>query len=228
MEDRKSGLAMALLIAALVSGASYLLPVWWMNQQDAAVMDNAAEGVRIFWKGAGVALLALFAAASARSKDGWLIAVVMAFGALGDVLIDAIGLEAGALAFAAGHVVAIWLYLRNRRPDLAGSQRLLAMLLPPSVVFATWMMTADPGATIYALILSVMAALAWTSRFPRYRTGIGAMMFVASDLLIFARESGTMDGGWVSFAIWGLYFAGQVLIVLGVVGTRAQRPGLSM
>ncbi len=216
MDDRKSGLAIALFIAALVSGTSYLLPVWWMQEQGLVGMDEAANGIRIFWKGAGVALLALHATALARDRDGWLIAIVMAFGALGDVLIDAIGLEAGALAFAAGHVVAIWLYGRNRRPQLTPSQRLLAVLLPPIVVFATWMMTADLGAVVYALLLSIMASLAWTSRFPRYRTGVGAIMFVVSDLLIFAREGQTLQGNWIGFAIWALYFGGQVLIVLGV------------
>lgn len=226
MGNRKSGLALALLIAALVSGASYLLPVWWMQQQGLVGMDGAAGGIRIAWKGAGVALLALHAAVLARDKDGWLIAVVMGFGALGDVLIDAIGLKAGAIAFAAGHVVAIWLYGRNRRARTTSSQRLLGILLPPLVVFATWRMTGDIGASVYAVLLSVMASLAWASRFPRYRTGIGAMMFVASDLLIFAREGHTLEGGWIGFAIWGLYFAGQALIVLGVTQTLAARQEL--
>ncbi len=41
------------------------------------------------WKGAGVALLAVYAALKARNLDGWLICAVMAFGALGDVLLEA-------------------------------------------------------------------------------------------------------------------------------------------
>lgn len=223
MQNRTQGLAQSLLIAALVSGASYLLPILWIHQQGLVGMDEGANAVRIVWKGAGVGLLALYAATQARSLDGWLIALVMAFGALGDVLLDAVGLEVGALAFALGHGLAIWLYLRNRRNALSGSQRLLAVLMPPCVLFATWMMTADVGATFYALILSFMASLAWTSRFPRFRTGVGAIMFVVSDLLIFARESGTLEGGWVSFAIWGLYFGGQVLIALGVIQTLREK-----
>ena len=43
------------------------------------------------------------------------------------------------------------------------------------------------GAAIaYTGGVAIMAATAWVSRFPRYRTGIGAMAFLASDLLIFA------------------------------------------
>ena len=39
-------------------------------------------------KGSAVAILALAAAAAARSTDGWLLAAVMALGAAGDVLIE--------------------------------------------------------------------------------------------------------------------------------------------
>jgi hypothetical protein len=42
---------------------------------------------------------------------------------------------------------------------------------------------------------------------------------VVSDLLIFAR-SGPLEGqAWVGYAIWTLYFGGQLLIVLGVTRT---------
>jgi len=61
-----------------------------------------------------------------------------------------------------------------------------------------------------------MAAMAWTSRFPRYRTGIGAMLFVASDLLIFARLGPIADTVTAGIVIWLLYFIGQWLIAVGV------------
>src|SRR3546814_10762347 len=77
----------------------------------------------IAWKGAGVALLAAWAVSAARDLDGWLIAVVLALGAAGDVLLEAAGMIAGAAAFLAGHLVAIWLYARNRRAALTPSQR---------------------------------------------------------------------------------------------------------
>jgi len=72
---------------------------------------------------------------------------------------------------------------------------------------------------IYTAFVASMAAAAWISRFPRYRTGIGAMMFLASDLLIFARMGPLAGDAWVSLAIWGLYLGGQVLITLGVTRT---------
>jgi uncharacterized membrane protein YhhN len=76
----------------------------------------------------------------------------------------------------------------------------------------------------YALGLSAMAATAGLSRFPRGRVALGALMFLASDLLIFAR-SGPLAGqaaAVVGFLVWGLYFAGQTLICLGVTRTLAE------
>ena len=62
-----------------------------------------------------------------------------------------------------------------------------------------------------------MVAMAWTSRFPRYYTGLGAVAFLASDLLIFAGE-GAWAGSLVPLLlIWPLYFGGQAMIVWGVV-----------
>jgi len=199
--------------AAIAAGASYCLAAWcgW-----------SGPGV-IAWKGAGVALLALWAASRAASADGWLIAAVMALGAVGDVLLDAVGMAAGAAAFLAGHVVAILLYLRNRRATLTPSQRALGLLVAPLTVAITVAFTLSSGqavtVAVYAIVLGIMAATAWTSRFPRYCVGLGAMLFVASDLLIFSR-AGPLAGSFVpTLLVWPLYFAGQALIAGGVVGT---------
>lgn len=206
-----------ILIAALVGGVSYLvsssLPI-------SAVASTA-------WKGSGVGLLALYAGWRARDRDGWLICAVMAFGALGDVLLEMAGLIVGAVAFLIGHLFAIALYLRNRRPALTRSQTLLALLIVPATVTTAFLLPADragaPGVAFYALGLSIMAATAWTSRFPRYRVGLGALMFVVSDLLIFASSGPLSDAAWVSPAIWVLYLGGQALICVGVTQALASR-----
>ena len=208
--------ALGLWWAALIAGASFMLPV---------LAGWSGPGI-IVWKGAGVALLALWAAMNARSADGWLITFVMAFGALGDVLLDAVTLEVGAISFVIGHVIAMGLYWRNRRASLTGSQRGLAIILVPLTTLISWLLVRhQPGAggvALYGAIVAFMAAFAWTSRFPRYRTGIGAMLFVISDLLIFARLGGTVPAPIASALIWPLYFGGQALIVWGVVTTLAR------
>lgn len=198
--------------AALIAGASFVF----------AAQSGATGALFVAWKGAGVALLALWCALQARGRDGWLIAAVMAFGALGDVLIEW-RLEAGAGAFLIGHVLAIALYVRNRRSRLTPSQTGLGLLIAPATVFVAWMLTmAQPGGlgvVFYAAGLGLMASTAWISRFPRYRTGIGAVLFVASDLLIFARMGPMAASPLPGLLIWPLYFAGQALIAYGVVRT---------
>lgn len=131
-------------------------------------------------------------------------------------------MTAGAAAFLAGHVVAIVLYLRNRRLLPTPSQRVLGLLVAPLTVAIAVALTARSGqvatVAVYATALGFMAASAWTSRFPRYRVGLGAMLFAASDLLIFSR-AGPLAGSFVpTLLVWPLYFAGQALIASGVVG----------
>lgn len=199
--------------AALIAGASYMVPV---------LAGWSGPGI-IAWKGAGVGLLALWAALNARDRFGWMIALVLAFGAAGDVLLEAAGMTTGAIAFAIGHLIAIGLYRQNARPEISGSQRALAVLAPPLALIATWFMLEGEAlrtvALAYTALVAVMASAAWVSRFPRYRTGIGAMLFLISDLLIFARAGGHVEPGLGAALIWPLYFAGQALIAWGVVTT---------
>lgn len=197
--------------AAILAGVSYM----------AAVLDQMHGPAIIIWKGLGVGLLALWAAMMANQRDGWLIALVLALGALGDVLLDAKGLEMGALAFAAGHFVAIYLYARNARQQRSLSQNLLALaLVPGALIICVAMLYPAAGwwhAALYSAIVAAMAACAWISRFPRYRTGLGAIAFLISDLLIFARAGGHIAPVLASALIWPLYFGGQALIAHGVV-----------
>ncbi|NBB14468.1 lysoplasmalogenase [Caulobacter sp. SLTY] len=207
--------AKAMLIAALIGGTSYVL-AWGMD---------LPQGWDLAWKGTGVGFLTLFAALRARSVDGWLLAAVMLFGVLGDVLLG-VNFITGALAFLVGHLVAIGLFLRNRRPVLSRSQLLLAVVLVPATVTIAFLLptdrTAAPGVALYAAGLSAMAACAWISRFPRFWVGLGAVMFLVSDLLIFARMGQIAPSFEVGLAVWGLYFAGQVMICLGVSGKLAE------
>ncbi|TMJ14578.1 MAG: lysoplasmalogenase [Alphaproteobacteria bacterium] len=196
------------LVAILGASAAVavLYPLLWS--------PGPASALEIAVKGTPVGLLALAAALRARSVDGWLLAAVMALGATGDVLLE-VAFTAGAAAFALGHVVAIWLYLRNRREfSLIAVAILLFAVVTPSLLL-------PPGAdrigfTIYASLLGAMAAAAWLSRFPRAR--IGALLFLASDMLIAWRMGWAERPLWLGLAIWWLYYAGQLLIWLGVTG----------
>lgn len=201
-----------LFVAALLAGVSF-----WIGR------SHVADGVAwIAWKGSCVALLALWAALNARSRDGWQIAVVLAFGALGDVLLER-SQALGGGAFLAGHVVAIALYWRHRRSVRSASQTALAFLLVIGIPLIAFLLPADRAAAslivVYALGLGAMAGSAWASNFPRYRVGLGAVMFAASDLLIFAAIGPLAASPLPGALIWPLYFLGQALIAWGAVTT---------
>jgi uncharacterized membrane protein YhhN len=214
LRDRVAWIVFA---AAIAAGVSYV-PSWsWPLPPPAAAT----------WKGLGVGLLALYAALRARTPDGWLFTAVMALGCGGDVLLEVGGRMAGGATFLAGHVAMILLCLRNRRPDLRPADGLFAAVLIPVVVALAWLLPSDragaAGGAVYAAGLSVMAATAWLSRFPRPLVGAGALLFVASDLLIFARTGPLAAyAAAATLGVWVLYFAAQVMIALGVTRTLAR------
>jgi uncharacterized membrane protein YhhN len=203
----------AVLIAALIAGVTYM-GSWFLPLPAVA---------SIAWKGAGVGLLAVYAALGARRIDGWLLAGVMVFGALGDILLE-VKFVIGGAAFLLGHLTAIALYLRNRRAPLIAAEWVIAAALLVLIPLAAYALpvvraTAAPIA-VYAIGLSAMTAAAWLSRFPRPLVAAGAMMFAVSDLIIFARGGRPgLDILPVNVAVWSLYLAGQTLITLGVVRT---------
>ena len=199
------------LLASLIAGIGYFL-----------LKDSALPGLYLIaLKGAGVALLTIYALQRHKGHDANTIAAVMAFGALGDVLIE-LRLEAGAAAFLIGHLIAIRLYWQHRRPSPGVSQRAAALallLLTPVISFQL----GGALVALYALGLGAMAASAWLGTFSRYRVGLGAVLFVISDLLIFARMGPLAQSPLPDLLIWPLYYFGQFMICVGVVGELRRR-----
>ncbi len=200
------------LVASLVAGVSY-----WP-----AAKGHVPGLWLIVWKGAGVALLAAYAWAHHPSRNAHWLALVMALGAVGDMLIEMF-FTAGAVAFFLGHLVAIALYLRHRRTHPTGSQKAAAVATLIGVPVISWQLLQAAEVTLYAFSLAGMAAAAWLSHFPRYRVGVGAMMFVVSDLLIFARMGPLAGSSLPDMLIWPLYYFGQFLICTGVIATLRAR-----
>ncbi|GAA3796302.1 lysoplasmalogenase [Qipengyuania pelagi] len=171
-------------------------------------------------KGAGVGLLAIYAARRSSGIDGALIASVLAVAALADIVLE-ISFLIGAGLFALSHLVAIALYWRNRRKTLRASQKQTAiailLLVPAIAALSAWPQANWQLATLYAATIAAMSASAWISRFPRYRVGMGTLLFVASDLMIIAREAGRFDPTAADWMVWPLYYIGQLMIATGVV-----------
>lgn len=208
------------LLASLVAGIGY----YFIAQT--ALPDLYEWAI----KGAGTAFLAVYALGGHPGRDARQIAMVMAFGALGDVLIE-LDLVWGALAFLVGHLIAIHLYLRRHRAVLSRSQKLAGWAFFVLIPLIAFLLPADrsaaPGVALYAAALGAMTAAAWSSTFSRYRVGIGAVLFAISDLLIFARMGSLSASPLPGLLIWPLYYFGQFLICIGVVGELRSRAALS-
>ncbi|MGB7374576.1 lysoplasmalogenase family protein [Pontixanthobacter sp.] len=169
-------------------------------------------------KGAAAALLSVYAWQRHRSTDAKLLALVMAFSAAGDMLME-LSLVQGGAAFFLAHIAAIILYLRNRRHDAAFSQKAAAAALLILTPWVCWLLSEDIVIAFYGAGLGAMAAAAWTSRFSRYRVGIGALLFVISDWLIFAGSGAYSDYAILGDLVWPIYYLGQFLIATGVIQT---------
>ena len=205
--------AIARWLVAISLFAGFFYPaLWFLPLPPAAILGL---------KGAGVGLLALAAIVFGREPDDWLLAALLAFGASGDVLLE-IEVRAGVAAFAAGHVVAIALYWRNRRSGLRPWDWSKAALLPIlAATIPALLLRGRPEAApfaAYGLLLGAMAASASLSRFLR-TVVIGALLFLASDMLIALRMASGET--WLGLPIWLLYYIGQLMIFLGV---RASLP----
>lgn len=202
------------LLASVIAAVAYYF-LW----------NNPIGGLwLILLKGAGVGLLAVYAMRRAPGLDGAILVVVLALSAAADMALE-LSFEAGGGLFFASHLVAIALYLRNRRDNTSVSQNLLALMLFIATPGVAYLLSGRGDVALYASGLGAMAALAWLSRFPRYRVGIGAVLFVVSDWLIFSRMGPFDLSPLPDILLWPLYYAGQLMIATGVVQTlRGERP----
>ncbi len=179
--------------------------------------DALTPEAHVAMKGAAVALLALAALAAQRGRDGTWLAGVLAAGSLGDVLLE-YSTTAGALAFMLGHVLAVGLYWKHG----SRSSTRIAMIAGFALVVAAaaWEMPGNRSRAaelaLYAAFVGAMAGAAITSGLPR-RVGLGAALFLVSDLLIFAKLGPLAESALPGQLIWPLYFAGQWLICSGML-----------
>jgi len=177
-------------------------------------------------KGSAVGLLALYCFARHSSPDARLLGWALGAAALGDMAIE-VDRTIGATLFFLYHVLALGVYLRNRRPRLAKVQSWVVGLTLILVPLIGWLLPYDRDqaleTALYALALGAMAAGAWASSFPRYRVGAGAMLFVLADVLLFA-EMGPLGGTqWPGILVWPIYYLAQLLVCTGVIQTLGKR-----
>ncbi len=196
------------LFASLVAGVGYYF--LWNNP--------VGEAWLILLKGGGVGFLALCALRRTQGLDGAILTIALALGAAADMVL-VLNFELGGALFFASHCVAVGLYVRNRRHSATGSQKACAAALFVATPAMSYLLSGRADIALYSLSLGAMAGAAWMSRFPRYRVGLGAVLFIISDWLIFSRFGPLSLEPLPDLLIWPTYYAAQFMIATGVVQT---------
>lgn len=209
MLEGRSGIIL-LSVSALLA-FTYLIVAWLPIAYPATVALKAS----------GILLLAVFAA----RQTAYLLALALAFSAIGDAMLalEPSRMTLGIAAFGLAHLLYGTLFLRKM---FAGGVRspwgvpLAFIILVYGVLILYWL---QPGmgdlripATIYNGVILVMAALAVLSK-ARWLAVIGALLFVGSDTLIALDLFKDFDPVWRAPAVWISYVAAQFCLTLGLV-----------
>jgi uncharacterized membrane protein YhhN len=131
-------------------------------------------------------------------------------------------LPAGLGAFLLAHVAYIWLFVHDgggRAALIAEPVRTLgvAAAFATGVTMLAWLwrsLGAMKGAvSLYVVALVAMAASSFTLPHRLWPAMLGAAAFTASDGILSAELFKALRAPWVSYAVWGLYYAAQALIL---------------
>lgn len=185
------------------------------------------NGIGEIWlmplKGAGAGLLAIYAYRRARGLDAGLLILTLVLASAGDMAII-LFFEIGGALFAASHLAAIWLFLRNRLENAALGDHAVGASLLFASPFVSYVLSGRIDIAAYALVLGAMSWAAWVSCFPRSRVGIGVILFIASDWLLFSRLGPYDLAPIPDIFVWPIYYAAQLLIATGIVqALRSER-----
>ena len=167
-------------------------------------------------KASAVGFLAIYAAQRTKGLRSGMFVLALALGAIGDALIE-LSFVAGGAAFFASHLAAIAFYRRYLRPEPGVARKWATIVLLVTVPVVSWLLSGDLMVGLYGLALGGMAMAAWLSLFPQWRVGLGALLFVVSDWLIFSRMGPLDLAPLPDLLIWPLYYIGQLMIATGVV-----------
>lgn len=185
------------------------------------------------WRGVCVAGLALLVLLRTQGVTRVCLGGSLALIALADILLSTKGLMSGGSVYALAHGVAIAGYILLRDHRAGAPVRLIAVAVPVlavlGVALAVSAASMHPVHLLYPAISGSMAACALTSRFNLLKTGLGATLFVISDVLFFW-DFGFYEGsralGWL---LWPAYFGGLALIAAGAIeGPRKAQPEMAI
>jgi len=206
---------------AIIESRPYLLLSLLLGISYFFVKDSNIPGLYLLtWKGAPIGFLAIYCFRRLMNGDGALIGFAMLLFALGSMVLE-VERIAGAVIIIFAYIAAIIFFMRHRRTQTTFSQTALTSIMVPAICFVSWALPADRSDAgpilIFSLFLAIMAAMAWSSKFTRYRVGLGAMLLVAHDLVLFATMGPWEESMIARWLIWPLFYIGLFMISTGVV-----------
>ena len=205
-----------------LAGALVLGLLFWANW----CWRAGSSWPKLIVKTGSTALLALFAF---LAGGPWLLVAALALSSLGDAFLALDGekwLKPGMAAFFLAHVAYIPLFwglpMTEQNWLVPVAQAGLAL---GGVTYVRWLSPSlgEMKFPVYAYtgIILLMGVLALRLHPAFLPVTIGAMMFVASDMILarqlFTRPEGALPQLVSSLLVWGLYFFGQALIAWGLI-----------
>jgi uncharacterized membrane protein YhhN len=202
------------LLAGVSAAASALFGLWMAHKPVSAA--------RTLVKTAPVAALAVLAYIAGAPVA---LTTALVLSAIGDACLAGEAerwLPAGLGAFLLAHVSYIWLFAHDgggRAALIAEPVRTLgvAAAFAAGVTLMAWLWR-SLGALrlavgVYAVALCGMAAASFTLPHRLWPAMLGAAAFTASDGVLSAELFKSLRAPWAGYAVWGLYYAAQALIL---------------
>jgi hypothetical protein len=207
--------------AVLVIGGTYWLTAMARSGIAFDHLADLPQALIVSWKGASAAGLALLVLLRTSGDTRWFLGGSLMLIAIADVLLVMRGLMSGGTVFVLAHVLAIIGYFRCRDGRASALTRIVAFSVPVlTIVGVSLAVTAKSMHSIhlaYPAISGTMAACAIASRYNPLKCGLGAVLFVLSDVLFFW-DFGFFDGsGAMGCLVWPAYFLGLALIAAGAI-----------
>ncbi len=198
-----------------VSAAASGLYGLWLVRTPASIHRTLAKTTAV----AALAVLAYVSGAPIA------LTVALVLSALGDAFLAGEAerwLPFGLAAFLAAHLAYVWLFAHDgggRAVLLAEPVRAFGAIAAFGVGAAllSWLWRGlgalRIAVALYAIALCAMAAASFTLPLRLWPAMAGAAAFMVSDGILSAQLFKGLRAPWATYAVWGLYYAAQALIV---------------
>ncbi len=219
LNQTNQALSLRLWSFTVLLGGAYWLGAFARSGIAFHALAELPLAVTIPWKGACTLGLALSVYVSGQDQARRWLALALTISAVADMVLPTGAMVASGILFLISHVMAITVFWRNRAAQLSGLRAGIAIAIPLASFGLSLLAirgTEEPFFfALYPLLSGIMAATAVISRFPLWLCGLGATVFICSDVLVVAWVGVLERDPWYGFLTWLSYFAGYAMLARG-------------